>query len=201
MQTQPTIPTPTPPRKRGRPAGRKDAKPRVRRPKSVVQAEPKPARKVREGDMQAQCMKWLDTVPAPGFPGHKLGEFCYAIPNGIWLPGANLQQRIRVIMTMRRQGLKKGIPDTNIDLPLHGYHGARIELKRYRVAKSSGPATTQMKPEQIEWLERLRAVGYFCEVAVGVAGYCAAVGRYLRGEKPAPFPWEEVPDGVHGQEP
>ncbi len=197
MQPQ-TLPPPASKPKRGRPAGRKDSVKRVRRAKAVLQSEPKPVRKVREGDMQAQCMKWLETVPAPGFPGHKLGEFCYAVPNGIWLPGANLQQRIRVIMTMRRQGLKKGIPDTIIDLPLHGYHGARIELKRLPVANSSGPTTSKMGDEQIVWLQRLRAVGYFCEVAVGVAGYCAAVGRYLRGEPPAPFPWEEVSD-VHSR--
>ncbi len=165
----------------------------MRRSSSAVKAEPKPARKEREGDQQVQCMKWLDAVPAPGVPGvpgAKLGDFAFAIPNGIWLPGANVQQRIRVIMTMRRQGMKKGIPDINIALPLHGYHGCIIELKRLPVAKSSGPATTCMGDEQILWLERFRSVGYFCEVAIAVPGFVAAVSRYLKNEKPAPFPWE-----------
>jgi len=194
MQSQQT---PAQPKRRGRPKGAKDSAPRKRRPSSVVKAEAKKPRKMREGDMQAQAMKWLDSVPAPGMEGRKLGEFAFAVPNGIWLPGADIQLRIRVIMTMRRQGMKKGVPDVKILFPMHGYHGAVIELKRLRVAGYSGPETTMMGDEQIAWLDRLRAVGYFAEVAVGVAGFCAAVGRYIRGEKPLPFPWEESADAVH----
>jgi hypothetical protein len=190
VETQTT--TAPQPKRRGRPKGAKDAAPRKRRPKAVV-AEAK-VRKVREGDMQAQCMKWLDTIPAPGMPG-RVGDYTYAVPNGIWLPGADVQMRIRVIMTMRRQGMKKGVPDVTIALPLHGYHGCIIELKRLRVANSSGPETTCMGEEQIVWLERLKLAGYFVEVAVGVPGFCAAVSRYLAGEAPEPFPWDEVVTG------
>ncbi len=184
------------PKRRGRPPGRKDSAPRKRRAGAAVKAEKvEKVRKLREGDMQAQCMKWLDSIPSPAFGG-RVGDYAYAVPNGIWLPGANLQQRIRVIMTMRRQGMKKGVLDVTIALPLHGRPGCMIELKRLPVANSSGPTTSKMGDEQIEWCERLRAAGYFVEVAVAVAGFCAAVGRYLRGEDPLPFPWEE---SVHSQ--
>lgn len=190
METQTT--SPPPPKRRGRPKGARDATPRKRRPKAVV-AEAK-VRKVREGDMQAQCMKWMDSLPVPeiaGLPG-RVGDYAYAVPNGIWLPGADVQMRIRVIMTMRRQGMKKGVPDVTIALPMHGYHGCIIELKRLPVANSSGPNTSCMGDEQIVWLERLKAAGYFVEVVVGVPGFCAAVNRYLNGEPPEPFPWDEV---------
>jgi hypothetical protein len=193
MQT--SQPQPPQPKKRGRPVGRKDAAPRKRRSSEVVKAEK--IRKVREGDMQAQCMAWLSNVPAPGIEGAKLGDYSLAVPNGIWLPGADLQQRIRVIMTMRRQGMKKGYPDMSIDLPLHGRPGARFELKRYRVSKSWSKETSKMGDEQIVWCERLRSAGYFVEVVVGVAGFCAAVGRYIRGENPLPFPWEEASDAYY----
>lgn len=203
MQTTATPTTSQPlPKRRGRPPGAKDAQPRKRRSKSETAKEPKPAKpkKVREGDMQAQCMKWLDTIPAPEHGG-RVGDYAYAVPNGIWLPGANLQQRIRVIMTMRRQGMKKGVLDVTIALPLHGRPGCMIELKRYQVGNWSGDNRSQMKPEQIEWAERLRRAGYFVEIAVGVPGFCAAVGRYLRGEDPEPFPWDTVitADDLHSE--
>lgn len=147
-------------------------------------AEPK---KLKEGQIQSLFIKWLAGVPAPGMPGRKLGEYVFAIPNGIWIPG-DLQTRIRIIMNMRRQGMKKGIPDVTIALPLHGRPGAFIELKRD--PKQIQPSNIQ--PEQREWLTRLREVGYFVEMAVGLSNACAAVGRYMQGQAPEPFPWEVV---------
>lgn len=186
MEAQ-TQTTQQPKKRRGRPAGSKDSKPRVRRGKGEA-AAPKPAKKERESDIQSQFIKWLGMRPAPGFPGCKLGDFTHAIPNGIWIP-APLKQRIMIIMSQRRQGMRKGYPDVCIDLPLHGYHGARIELKRV--------SRWEFKDEQREWLERLRSAGFFCEVAHGVAGACDAVERYLRGEPPLPFPGEEGTESVH----
>ncbi len=180
---------PTPPkRKRGRPAGVKDATPRKRRGKSELSAAAKVVRPIRESDIQKQFIKWLDTVPAPGLPGCKLGEFAYAVPNGIWIP-APLQQRIQIIMAQRRLGLKKGIPDVIIDYPLHAWHGCRLELKR--------DASSEIHDEQKAWCERLRRRGYFVELCAGLGAATAAVGRYMRGEAPLSFPWDEVVDDVH----
>lgn len=179
--------TPAPVRRaRGRPPGAKDKAPRVRRTRVQVQKEgATPPKKLKEGAIQAQFIKWLETVPAPGVPGAKLGHFTFAIPNGIWIPG-ELQVRIRIIMTMRRQGMKKGIPDVTIALPLHGWHGCFIELKRDK----SKMAPSQIEDGQREWLKRLRAAGYFVEMVAGLTDACQAVGRYLSGAQPLPFPWE-----------
>lgn len=175
-------------RKRGRPPGKKDAAPRKRRSRQqIAEGQPAAPKKLKEGQIQSLYIKWLAGVPAPGIPGKKLGDYVFAIPNGIWIPG-DLQTRIRIIMNMRRQGMKKGIPDVTIALPLHGYHGAFIELKRD--AKQIQPSNIQ--PEQREWLTNLRAVGYFCEMVVGLHAACAAVGRYMSGAAPLPFPWEKV---------
>lgn len=187
-----------PPKRKGRPPGSRDTKPRQRRTKAAVQ-EARANVVPREGEMQTQCMKWLDTIPAPNDLPGRLGDYAHASPNGIWLPGADVQQRIRVIMTMRRQGMKKGFPDVSIDVPLHGYHGARIEIKRKPVGKHWSKTTSKMGDEQPGWCERLRAAGYFVEVVVGVAGFCAAVGRYLNGQEPELFPWELDEDAIQRQ--
>lgn len=186
MQEQTTH---APKRKRGRPPGAKDSAPRARRSRKQIaegqQAMAAAPKKLKEGQIQSLFIKWLGGVPAPGRPGRKLGDYVFAIPNGIWIPG-DLQTRIRIIMNMRRQGMKKGIPDVTIALPLHEYSGAFIELKRD--AKQIQPSNIQ--DEQRDWLTRLREVGYFVEMVVGLEGACAAVGRYMQGLKPAPFPWE-----------
>lgn len=174
-----------PTRRRGRPAGSRDSKPRQRRSRKQI-AEGTPAaaaRPVRETDIQRTFIKWLDTQPAPGIAGAKLGHFSYAVPNGVWIPAPDQRQRMRIIMTLRRMGLRKGFPDIGIDLPLHGWHGARLELKR--------DATSAISDEQKEWLERLRAAGYFAELCPGIQGATDAVRRYLEGEQPLPFPWLE----------
>jgi hypothetical protein len=183
-------PTPLNPvkRKRGRPAGLKDKVPRKRRSKSEIVAAAKVVRPIRESDIQKQFIKWLDTVPAPGLPGCKLGTFVYAVPNGIWIP-APLQQRIQIIMAQRRLGLKKGIPDVIIDYPLHDWHGCRLELKR--------DASSEIHDEQKAWCEALRGRGYFVELCAGLAAATGAVGRYLRGEPPLAFPWAEDAEHVH----
>jgi len=188
MQAQSTA---APKRKRGRPPGAKDAAPRARRSKQEIAAGQQAAaavpKKLKEGQIQSLFIKWLAGVPAPGRPGRKLGDYTFAIPNGIWIPG-DLQTRIRIIMNMRRQGMKKGIPDVTIALPLHNYCGAFIELKRD--PKQVQPSN--IAPEQRDWLTRLREVGYLVEMAVGLSNACAAVGRYMQGQAPEPFPWEKV---------
>lgn len=181
-----TAPQPKP-KRRGRPAGARDTKPRVRRSKAQL-ASGVPAatvKKPRESDMQKQCIKWIDMQPAPDMPGHKLGEFVFAVPNGVWIPG-EMVTRMRIIMSQRRLGMRKGAPDITIAFPVHGWHGAYIELKRDK----DQLAPAQLKDEQIGWLERLRKVGYFVEMCVGVEGFCDAVRRYLAGEQPRAFPWE-----------
>lgn len=177
-------------RGRGRPAGRKDSTPRKRRGGAALAAAAKVVRPIRESDIQKQFIKWLETVPAPGLPGEKLGAFAYAVPNGIWIP-APLQQRIQIIMAQRRMGLKKGIPDVIIDFPLHAWHGCRLELKR--------DVTSQIHDEQKQWCENLRGRGYFVELCAGLGAATAAVGRYLRGEQPLAFPWDEDSESVHSQ--
>lgn len=182
--------TPPAPRRRGRPPGARDTKPRKRRSRAELVTEPgkpaSPAKKPKESQMQAQFIAWLATQPAPDLPGCKLGDFAHAVPNGIWIPGEP-HVRMRIIVSQRRMGMKKGVPDVTLALPLNGWHGCYIELKRDKVALEP----ERIREEQVEWCERLRKVGYFVAVAVGVEGACEAVRRYVAGEPPLPFPWED----------
>ncbi len=180
------------PRKRGRPAGARDSKPRVRRSRLEVAtgapAAPQKLKKQRESDIQKAFIKWIDMQPAPGMVGCKLGEWVYAVPNGVWIPG-EMVTRMRIIMTQRRLGMRKGAPDITIAFPLHNWHGCYIELKRDK----DQIAPAQIKEEQVVWLERLRKVGYFVMMCVGLEEACDAVRRYIDGEEPLPFPWEDAP--------
>jgi len=179
-------------RRRGRPPGVRDSKPRKRRSRSEVAAEPKVEKKPKESVIQGRFIAWLSTQPAPNMPGCKLGDFAHAVPNGIWIPG-ELQTRIRIIMSQRRMGMKKGVPDVTIAFPIHGWHGCYIELKRDEMQLE--PA--RIREEQVEWCERLRKVGYYVEMTVGLEAACDAVRRYLAGEQPPPFPWEKA--DVHSE--
>lgn len=57
---------------------------------------------------------------------------------------------------LKRQGLKKGVPDICLPVPRGKYHGAYIEMKKV------GEKPTE---EQKHWLSELARFGYCCFVA------------------------------------
>ncbi|MCQ2484771.1 MAG: VRR-NUC domain-containing protein [Clostridia bacterium] len=57
---------------------------------------------------------------------------------------------------LRRQGLKKGVPDIFLPAPRGKYHGAYIEMKKI----GEKPTT-----EQKQWLSELAKQGYCCYIA------------------------------------
>lgn len=76
----------------------------------------------------------------------------YAIPNGG-------KRDIRTAVKLKATGVKKGVPDINLDVPVGRYHGLRIELKKPKLGKIS--------KEQSEFMERLQQQGFRCEVCYG----------------------------------
>lgn len=64
--------------------------------------------------------------------------------------------------TLKRMGVKKGVSDLFLAIPMQGYHGLWIELK---VGKG------KLSEEQIKFLERKTSRGYF---AIAVWGHEAA---------------------------
>lgn len=58
----------------------------------------------------------------------------------------------------KASGVKKGVPDLFLPVPVGKYHGLWIEMK-----KEDGRASR----EQLWWLEHLKANGYACAVCYG----------------------------------
>lgn len=88
----------------------------------------------------------------------------YAVPNG----GS---RHMLEAVNLKRQGVKKGIPDLCLPVPRHGRHGLYIELKR-----TSGSTTSK---EQKEWIAYLNGVGYVAVICKGFEEAKAAILDYL----------------------
>ena len=76
----------------------------------------------------------------------------FAIPNG----GS---RHILEAVNLKKQGVKKGIPDIFLATPTINYHGLFIEMKRTKGGVVS--------PEQKEWIAKLEKNGYCCIVCKG----------------------------------
>lgn len=88
--------------------------------------------------------------------------------------------------SLKKQGLKNGVSDIVIALPLHGYSGAYLELKRgKKEVRDIGDA-------QKAWLTRMGDVGYYAAIAAGIDEAIEHVTRYVRGVQAPPLPWTVV---------
>lgn len=59
----------------------------------------------------------------------------------------------------------------SLDMPRGIYHGLRLELKE--------PGGKSPSPEQIEWMHRLRAQGYYVVLAYGAEQAITAILEYI----------------------
>lgn len=89
----------------------------------------------------------------------------FATGNGLKLtPGQSKKAKAQGI-------LERGIPDIIGDIPLNGFHGHRIELKRIKGGKVS--------PEQKARLYMLNALDYKAEVCYGGDEAIKSIIKYL----------------------
>ncbi len=79
----------------------------------------------------------------------------FAIPNG------GTRNKIEAAK-MKIEGVRAGVPDLLLPLPMHGYAGLFIEMK----SMADG---TRPSEDQIEYINRLRGAGYMAFVAHGWA--------------------------------
>lgn len=75
---------------------------------------------------------------------------------------------------MRAQGMKRGVPDICLPVPVGTFHGLYIEMKRTR----GGIATE----DQLFWLDALMGQGYFTALCRGWADAARVIKNYLRGD-------------------
>lgn len=96
----------------------------------------------------------------------RLGHFMFAIPNE--------GKRSKVLgAKMRAQGLRSGVPDIFLALPMHGRPGLFIEMK-----KQKGGVVSD---NQEKWISRLKLAGYVVEVCKGAEEAKKVITNYLRG--------------------
>lgn len=72
---------------------------------------------------------------------------------------------------LKRMGVLKGASDLFIAWPCGGYHGLWIEIK----SKKGRPTT-----EQLDFLERMKSVGYFSALAYGAEEVINTIQEYLQ---------------------
>lgn len=115
-----------------------------------------------EKEVQIRLFQYMATLRVGN---GALADYAYAVPNGTMLAGS-AKQRAQYMQSLKNQGLRPGVSDICIALPIGKYHGAYIETKR----------STKEHPsvDQAAWLLRMDSAGYFTGVAGGFD-----VGRVL----------------------
>lgn len=116
-------------------------------------------RKRSEATEQEIVINWCE-YNSPRHPELKL---IYHVPNG----GSRNQLEA---VNLKRQGVKAGVPDLNLPIALHGFHGLYIEMK-------FGKNKTTEK--QKWWLEQLQKQGYKTAVCYGADEAIDTIKEYL----------------------
>lgn len=109
----------------------------------------------------------------------KVHDFLYAIPNAA-------KRGKRVASMMKAEGLKAGVSDLHLPVPMNGYHGLWVEMK-------SEDGT--VRKSQAEWLIKMSDQGYQTAVCRGWREAVQAIMSYLmtvttRAGKPFVLPPE-----------
>ena len=94
-----------------------------------------------------------------------------AIPNG-GARGDNPKSRAIRGNALKAEGVKKGYPDTALNVARGGYNGLFIEMKT---------PIGRVSPEQKDWIERLNACGNYATVCRGWTEAKAVIENYLDG--------------------
>lgn len=134
-------------------------------PESVPTTRKKP--QPFEGKHQERYFAWVDAAIALGYEPF---EAIYHVPNG----GARNQ---REGATLKRQGVRAGVLDINVDVPAVAWHGLRIELKATREELGKKP---EVSAEQRAWMERHTRNGYLAVVREGAEAAWVTTVDYLQ---------------------
>lgn len=88
----------------------------------------------------------------------------YAIPNGGY-------RHVKTAVTLKRTGVKAGVPDVCLPVPRDGKHGLYLEMKRRKGGEVSVSQRT--------WLNFLKAQGYATAVCKGWEEAVKVISAYL----------------------
>lgn len=99
-------------------------------------------------------------------------DLFYAVPNGG-------DRQAHVGAAMRAEGVKRGVPDTCLPVPVGRYAGLYIEFKRRGLENKADGA---LSSDQVKWTRRLAGKHYAVAVAYGWVQAVAVVHRYMLKE-------------------
>jgi hypothetical protein len=100
-------------------------------------------------------------------------KLLFAIPNAGGYVGG-FKANMRRVMSMIAEGLKSGVPDICLPVPIGQYHGLYIELKR-------NDKKARVSEEQAGWLNSLTEMGYRAVVCYGADEAMNKIKEYLKG--------------------
>ena len=114
-----------------------------------------------EHDLQTAIFAWAN-MQAGNCPALK---YLFAIPNGG-------QRHPAVAMRLKAEGVKRGVPDVFLPLPVNNYHGLFMEVKIF---------PNKCTLEQKEFLNFLDMEGYATIVVYSLEQAILAFNKYFAG--------------------
>lgn len=104
-------------------------------------------------------------------------DYLFAIPNGG-------KRNAREAGRMRKQGVKPGVSDIFLPMPMSDKHGLWIELKKPRWCfKFNSERERAVTKHQRDWIERMRQVNYRAEICYGWLEAKDEIENYLNLEE------------------
>ena len=127
----------------------------------------------REAQEQMVVVEWAHLQPALVLPV-MIGDYLYAVPNGGYALGPHLAKK------MKGMGLKAGVHDLVLPIPVAPYHGLYLEMKKCQ-ADFHYPADIKRahKDNQIAFGERMTLAGYCSRLAFGAGEAIEIMQEYL----------------------
>jgi hypothetical protein len=124
-------------------------------------------------DGEQEClMRWAELTPIPN-SNLRVSDFLIAIPNGG-------RRNAREAKRLKMQGVKSGVSDLFLALPVASISGLWIEMKKSRKDfKTTGAANSAVRDSQREWIEKMKSVGYLGTVCYGADEAMAVIKTYL----------------------
>jgi hypothetical protein len=112
-----------------------------------------------EHEQQKMLFRWANF--------HPMLKLMFAIPNGT-------RTTPWIARRMKEEGLKAGVPDIFLPIPVYPWHGLFIELKR-----ADGGT---VRPIQKAWLKALGELDYHCCIANGFEEAKTIIINYIEGK-------------------
>lgn len=117
---------------------------------------------------QEAYFNWLPYCPK--YDGVRICDHAFAVPNGSFLYG-DIAKRAIQGNALARQGVRPGVEDVMVLVPVAPYHGLLLEFKRIDGAPPS--------ESQTQWHAKHRQMGYAVYVPYGFEQAKAATLEYF----------------------